>query len=114
MWNTKTELIRANALIFTGVSGLHFLSLFDLPYSYYIILRWLTFVAAIAVLTITYKIESNTNVNFISVSFFIMGVLWNPIFPIYLSKDVWNVLNFIVTMFSAFLAYSSFKLTKEL
>lgn len=113
MSSNQRKNIHLNAYVFLGLAIIHFLGLFHMPENYYTLLRWLTFTGSIAVLTLTYKIEPQNTLNYISVIFYIIGVLWNPIFPIYLSVNIWKFFNFIVMSFSAFLAYSSFKLLSE-
>lgn len=113
MNNEKHELIKINGFIFGAITIMHLIALFSMPYGYYTFLRWVTFIASIAVITITYKIsqiENDEPINFITVIYFVIGLLWNPIFPIYQSSDVWKFLNFLVVAFSGFLAYSSYKL----
>lgn len=65
-----------------------------LPYGYYQILRWV--VTGVAVYSAYCANESN-NEKWL----YIMGaiaILFNPIFPIYLSKETWVVLDLITSI----------------
>lgn len=61
------------------------------PYSYYQILRWVVTIVALYSAYSAYKIQNTKWL-------YIMGaiaILFNPIAPIYLKKETWQVLDFI-------------------
>ena len=61
-------------------------------YSYYVLLRWVVFGAAIFVLYIAHERGK-------SFWLLVMGaiaLLFNPIFPVYLEKEVWVLIDLIV------------------
>ena len=61
------------------------------PYSYYQILRW---VVAIIALYSAYSAYKTKNTKWIIIMG-IVAVLFNPIAPIYFSKETWQILDFI-------------------
>ena len=73
------------------------------PYGFYILLRWAIFISSIVVAYGFYKSK-------ITAWTFIFGAvafLFNPIAPIYLSKQTWVTLDFIGAVFFFLAAYSN-------
>ena len=64
------------------------------PYGYYVILRWVVAVTAIFVLWVAYKLERKIWIGLMA----IIVILFNPIVPIYLDKETWVVIDFIVAV----------------
>lgn len=79
-----------------------FIALADNPYGYYQFLRWAVMIIAGYTAYIAYK-KQRTGWAWV---FGIMAVLFNPIFPFYLSKDTWQLIDigsailFFISMFS--------------
>jgi len=73
-------------------AGLLFLGILELPYGYYILLR--IFICLLSGITAFVSIESN-NKSWMWL-FGIIAILFNPIIPIYLEKEIWVVIDFIV------------------
>lgn len=68
------------------------LALCQLPYGYYIFLRiWLFGISV-------YSLSLNEQKLFF-LGWIISAVLYNPLIPIYLKRDVWNVLNILTVFF---------------
>ena len=61
-----------------------FVGVFPLEYSYYVILRWVVFVASIYIC-----FDSMSRQGSLPIIPLIMGIIFNPIIPIYMSKGVW-------------------------
>ncbi|MDY0076159.1 MAG: hypothetical protein RBR87_02700 [Bacteroidales bacterium] len=79
--------MRAFLLIITGFL---LLSLASMPMGYYTFLRIIVFISAIVVVVPEYK----HGLNFWVVSFGIVGILFNPILPVYLyDKNAWAFLD---------------------
>ncbi|WP_052670537.1 DUF6804 family protein [Draconibacterium sediminis] len=69
-----------------------FVGIANLPIGYYTFLRITTITGAIAVILTEYE----KGINLWLVSFAVVGILFNPLVPIYLhSKDAWMVLDLI-------------------
>lgn len=72
-----------------------FIALFDNPYGYYQILRWIIF-GITCYLAYKYYNENNKNVwiwIFVSIA-----ILFNPILPIHLDREIWSFLNVLVAI----------------
>ena len=65
------------------------------PYSYYIFLRWFVFLSAL--LHIGASISRRRLLAL--VVFVPIGLLFNPVEPVYLSKSVWAIIDFFAAMF---------------
>ena len=73
------------------VTGFLLLAVLPLPYVYYQLLRIVvTLIAAVN----AYKFYEDNQMAWVLV-FGIIALIWNPIFPIYLDKSVWIILDFI-------------------
>jgi hypothetical protein len=67
------------------------IALFDLPYSYYELLRALVFFGGMFLVYSIYNIDGFEGL-FIFI-FIGMILLWNPIFPVYMSRSSWAIFN---------------------
>lgn len=73
-------------------AGLLFLSIADLPIGYFTLLRIVTTIGAIVVLTN----EAKTGIGFWTITFAIIAIIFNPIIPVYLhDKATWGVIDAI-------------------
>jgi len=63
-------------------------------YGYYIFLRWVVFLSSVYVAYLFFKIK-RTNWEWVIV---IIAILFNPIIPVYLSKEIWQVIDIIVAI----------------
>jgi membrane-bound ClpP family serine protease len=68
------------------------LAMADLPYGYYNSLRLVITASAIFLVWIAYKLKRE----FWLFSMGIVALLFNPIVPIYLDKEIWVIIDFIV------------------
>ena len=81
-----------------------FIEIFDLPYGFYEFLRIITFIGVIGLIYLfNYQISQPA---FLLLFLIIIGLLWNPILPIYLDRGSWFVFNLIAGIFFAFIAYN--------
>ena len=62
------------------------------PYGYYMLLRWVVVGAALFVLWVACKLKRKIWIGLMAIT----AILFNPIFPIYLDKETWVVIDFIV------------------
>ena len=73
------------------VTGLLLFAVLPLPYVYYQLLRIVvTLIAAVN----AYKFYEDNQMAWVLV-FGIIALIWNPIFPIYMDKSVWIILDLI-------------------
>jgi len=88
------------SIILRLISGVMlFLALGYHPYSYYIILRWVVSISSFYSGWILSKLNKS---NWAWV-FFIVGILFNPIFPVYFNRSTWQVIDILaggITTFS--------------
>ena len=68
------------------------LAVLRLPYSYYVLLRVVTFAAAVYVAFLAHSFGKMTWVWVLGV----VALLFNPIFPVHLSREVWRPLDVAV------------------
>lgn len=64
------------------------------PYGYYILLRWVITGVALFVLWVAYGLEKKGWLWLMTG----IAILFNPIVPIYLNKEIWVVIDFIVAI----------------
>ena len=68
-----------------------FLALGYHPYSYYILLRWVVFGSSFYSGWVFSQLKNHGWAWF----FFIVGILFNPIMPVYLNRSTWQVIDLI-------------------
>jgi len=73
----------------------------DWPYGYYQLLRWITCGAAVWVAFLAYDWEKK----WATVVFTIVAVLFNPLVPIHLSRDVWQPIDLICALLFFVIAF---------
>ena len=89
--NFSKEYLKEKNIIYALAFILCITAIFPMPYGFYILLRLVvTFVAVISAL------ELKKEVNQFWYFFVGVAVLFNPLFPIYLSKSVWVPIDLIV------------------
>jgi len=81
--------------IIAGISTfMLFLAIAKLPYGYYTLLRWIVTINALFSVWVAYNSEDTFWV-------FLMGgiaILFNPIIPVYLTKEIWVIIDVIVAI----------------
>lgn len=73
-------------------------------YSYYIFLRWFIFLTSIY---FSYSSHKNKNKTWL-IGFIVISLLFNPIIPIYLSKDVWAIIDVATAILILISIFSDF------
>lgn len=69
-----------------------FLALFNMPYDYYILLRWCVFGICIFYSINYFELKYNPRLNI-----FVLGaILFNPIRPFYYPRIIWHILDILV------------------
>ena len=69
--------------------------LISFPYGFYTILRLIITITSAIIIFYTYK--SAGGVNEISIIFALILILYNPIFPVHLTREIWMPINFITS-----------------
>lgn len=68
------------------------------PYGYYVLLRWITCITSILVAFQAFE----KNIDWVKVVFIVIAILFNPLFPIYLSRSIWIPLDIITAVLFIF------------
>jgi len=76
------------------------------PYGYYQILRWIVCASSVYLAYIYH--ESNKKTVWIWI-FGVTAVLFNPILPIYLTREIWHPINLIVAVIFFISLFMKFK-----
>ena len=63
----------------------------DNPYGYYVLLKWVVTPTFIYVALKTNEL----NITNLTIGFGFLAFLYNPIFPIYLGREVWTLVNLL-------------------
>lgn len=61
------------------------------PYDYYILVRWITFGVGLFCIFIAYGVNNNAWIFL----FGLLALIFNPIIPLHLSKNVWHIIDII-------------------
>lgn len=97
------------ALLFIA-SGMLFLAIADLPIGYYTVVRFVTTIAAIAIIVKEFDKEITPWI----IVFGLIAIVFNPIFPVYLhDKSLWMVIDFIAGLLFLIKAFILKSETKE-
>jgi len=81
-----------------------FIAIFALPYGYYTFLR---LVVTGVSFYVAFGLLKKENVNFWVILF--IGLLFNPLIPIHLSKDIWMLINIIAGSYFTVIAFRNDK-----
>lgn len=90
--------------ISTFLTIIMIVALFNMPYGYYNFLRIATFISSILLLIISGPIFNELNVH--SILFIATLILWNPIFPIYMYRDTWTLINVGAAIYYGYLTFN--------
>ena len=74
------------------LAALLLLCLLDLPYSYYLFVRWSAMIGFSYLAYISYKYKQN----FMTIVFVLLAVLFQPFDKIALGRTLWNVVDVII------------------
>lgn len=73
-----------------------FLAMAELPYGYYTFLRWVVFLVAVYHVFVK---EARPQSPVIFFGMIAMGILFNPIAPVYFDKGSWIIIDFFCAIF---------------
>ena len=79
--------------------------LISFPYGFYMFLRLIVTITSIII--IIYNIKTVGGVNEITILFGLIAILYNPIIPVNLTREIWMPINFVT---SGIYIYSLFKI----
>ena len=83
--------------------------IFSFPYGFYTLLRLV--ISVTSAFIIFYSFKGSKGINEISIIFSFILILYNPIFPVYLTREIWMPINFVT---SGIYFYGLYKIKKQL
>jgi len=86
------------------------IALFDMPYSYYKLLRFLLFVGT-AYISYTFYQAQNKILMLINI---LIVVLYNPIFPLHMNREFWTIINILTIVGFGYNIFEVMKTKKEI
>lgn len=92
---TKEELGKYQKIASQVAAWMSVLAILLMPYGYYIALRWVVSIAAILTAVAAYKNHKTAWV----VMAVIALILWNPLTPVYLGREIWIPFNIAAAVF---------------
>ena len=92
-------------LIYGAVAALLLLCLFDMPYGFYVLVRFLATAAFCFLAFVEYQ-QGNTDR---MILFIVLAVLFQPFLKITLGRVIWNIVDVVV---AGYLIYSLYKVIK--
>lgn len=109
--NERTQFVTTDKLprlaIWLVPAALSIIALAKMPYGYYQFLRIVICVAAAYLAHMEYKLMDE-GVNAWVITFTLLAILFNPLIPIHLKRDIWAFLN--VTCAAIFIGHLTFKI----
>jgi len=75
-----------------------FAAIAEWPYGYYAMLRWITCISSILVVLQAFE----RNIDWAKVFFIVIAILFNPLAPIHLSREIWVPIDVIVGVLFVF------------
>lgn len=82
------------------------IAILEMPYGYY---QFLRLALCGTVVYSLYNDEALRQKDVLKWSLIGMAILYNPIFPIHLTKDIWAMLNLVAAGIAGFAAYTSYR-----
>ena len=93
--------------LFSLLSGCYVIALFEMPYSYYMLLRVIT-CATCVYSAVKFKTEWTKWI------FGVFAVLYNPVLPVHLGdKDLWSTINFTTAAYMWVALFAEIKLQQK-
>lgn len=88
-----------------------FISIAELPYGFYTFMRIAVPLLSVIYLFFAYMIKEEFSLMLIPN--IIIVILWNPIFPIYLDKETWVIIDAVVGISQIIMAFYSYRLWSD-
>lgn len=92
--------------IYIGVAIMLLLCLLNMPYGFYVLVRFLAMAAFAYLAYLEHKSKNTERM----VVFIVLAVLFQPFAPLFLGRLIWNIVDVAV---AAYLFYLSFKIYKK-
>jgi len=98
------------SIVLLGVAVLDWAFFQTLPYGYFMFLRWIITSCSIWIGYRTYAKMSKSNT---LILFGIVTILFNPIVPIVLQREIWTIIDFIVGVIFLMYLIKNYKATSD-
>lgn len=93
------------------IAAVLFISIADLPYSFYRIMRIV--VPLLSAIYLFFAFTSTDGFNLMHLPNIIIVILWNPIAPIYMDKDSWIIIDLIAGISQVIMTFYAYRLYKN-
>lgn len=93
------------------ISAILFFSIGDLPYGFYTVMRIV--VPILSVIYLLFAYDETDKFDLMMIPNILITILWNPIFPVYLDKETWVIIDVIFGICELGIAYYAYRLEKS-
>lgn len=93
------------------ISAILFISIAELPYGFYTVMRIVVPLLSAIYLLFVYFLKDEFSLMFIPN--ILIVILWNPILPIYLDKETWVIIDAIAGISQIVMAFYAYRLEKS-
>ena len=93
------------------IAAILFISIAELPYGFYTVMRIV--VPILSAIFLLWAYCEADEFSLMLIPNILIVVLWNPIFPVYLNKETWVVIDAIAGISQIIMAFYAYRLGKE-
>jgi hypothetical protein len=93
------------------ISAILFVSIADLPYGFYTVMRIVVPFLSALYSILTYMLKDEFS--FMLIPNILIVILWNPILPVYLDKETWVIIDVIAGISQIIMAFYAYRLEKS-
>lgn len=93
------------------ISAILFFSIGELPYGFYTFMRIV--VPILSVIYLFFAFNKTDEFNLMMIPNILIVILWNPIFPVYLDKETWVIIDVIFGLCELGVAYYAYRLEEN-
>ena len=94
------------------IAAILFVSIAELPYAFYTVMRII--VPLLSVFYLIFAFILTDGFNLMHIPNILIVILWNPIFPVYLDKESWVVIDAIAGISQIIIAFYAYRLEKTI
>ena len=93
------------------LSAILFISIAELPYGFYTIMRIV--VPLLSSIYLYFAYIEKEDFSLMMISNILIVIIWNPIFPVYLDKETWIIIDTIAALCEIGVAYWSYRMERD-
>lgn len=94
------------------IAAILFISIAELPYGFYTFMR--IFVPLLSVIYLFFAYMCKEKFSLMLIPNIIITMLWNPIFPVYLDKETWVIIDAIAGISQIIMTFYAYHLIKNI